>query len=323
MRRLALLFTLAVLVMPLSGCIVIPLGSLVSSDVHTVVYQKGTAFNPDRIAIIDVSGVLTSGGAGGGLMSRDSSVVDLDRKLAAARKDKHIKALVLRVDSPGGGVTASDTMHRAVQRYREDTGVPVYASMQSVAASGGYYISMAADEVYATPTTVTGSIGVIAAFLEVAELMDRFGVRMNAVTTGDMKDAGAFYKSMGKEDRELYQALINDMYDKFIAVVQANRDKLSEERIRDLADGRVYTADQALDAGLIDGVMYLDEVLDKAKEEVGGRPTVVLITRSSVGEAESAYAKSPGGAPTVNLINLEAPSMHPATHEAFNYLWVP
>lgn len=315
--RMTLLAILAVFVF--TGCISINLPGM-SSDVRMVTYEKGARFEKSKIAIVDVSGVLTASGSGG-FMSRDSSVVDLAKKLKMA-ESSDVKAVILRVDSPGGGVTASDIMHRQIAQFKEETGTPVYVAMQSLAASGGYYISMAADEVYISPTGITGSIGVITAFPNVSGIMDRWGIQMHAITSGEMKDAGAFYKPMSPADRRLYQEMVDDMYKTFVDVIEPNRTELSRNDITRLADGRIYTAQQAYEAGLVDGVMYLDQVIDLARERVGGKPEIVIITRTAASEADTAYlvAEAPF---EVNLLKLEGAPLHAQTGEAFNYLWLP
>lgn len=328
-----LFLCLIALVAPLilSGCVIIPISLPSSPSLQEVTYQRGSGWRPRKIAIIDVSGVLTSGGQRETWFGSDSSVVDLTKKLALAEGDSSIRAIILRVDTPGGGVTASDLMYRELKEFREETGIPIYVSMQSLATSGGYYISMAADKVYASPTTITGSIGVIAAFPEIRGLMDKVGVEMNAIKSGDNKDAGAFYKSMTDEEREIYQGLVEDLFGRFVEIVAANRTQLNNDDITMLADGRLYTAQQALDFGLIDGVAYLDDLIDIVAEEQDLRnPRVVLLTRSTTSRADSPYVQRRSAEPPatsegtqVNLLNVNVRELIQVTPEAFNYLWVP
>jgi len=328
------LLALGVGALALQSCVIIPISWPAAPEMNQVVYQRGSGIRPAKIAIVDVSGVLRAGGSGDGFFSSDSSVVDLTRKLAVAAEDSSVEAVILRVDTPGGGVTASDIMYHELKKFREEEDIPVYVSMQTVAASGGYYISMAADKVYATPTTVTGSIGVIAAFPEARGLMDKIGFDMNAITSGPNKDAGAFYKDMSYEDRALYQALVDDMYGKFVKVVDEGRPNLDEAKVRELADGRVYTADQALEAGLIDGVAYLDEVVESIEDELDlGKARVVIIKRSGNDSTTSLYAGAEqanaprtqgNGGGDVNVFNVNiGPGEFSAKNEVFNYLWVP
>ena len=320
-----LLVALAMIVVGLgtTGCINVS-GAFGPGEIREVIYEPGGSFGSSKIAIVDVSGVISGGGESDGFFDNDSTVVALSKKLRRAGEDPRVKAVILRIDSPGGGVNASDTMHREVVRFREEYDVPVYASMQTLAASGGYYVAMGCDHVYAHPTTVTGSIGVISVFPGASGLMDKIGFRMNALTTGKFKDSGAFYRDFTAEDRAYYQAIIDNMYDRFLHVVETNRTNLTPEQVRELADGRVYTADQALEAGLIVGIKYLDELVDVvAKDQKLRNPRVVILKRSSAPTTDSLYARSAPPTVNYNLLNLDVNARLDSSGESFNYLWVP
>lgn len=321
MKRIISLFSLLFAAIFMTGCITV---SLPDSELRQVTIEPGDGFSPDKIAIIEVAGVLSDSGSGDGFFSRDGSIVDLAKKLSMAEKDSKIKAVVLRLNTPGGGVTASDIMYHEIKKFREESEKPVYVSMQTVAASGGYYIAMASDRIYATPTTITGSIGVIATFPEIDGLMNRFGVEMNAITSGDNKDAGAFYKQMDPDERQIFQSLVDDMYGQFVQVIQANRTDLTTDQISEAADGRVYTANQALELGLIDEIMYLDEVLEDIEDREGlDEPEVIIIRRGSGPRGETVYAASPKPT-TVNLMSIEIDRWQAMNNrEVFNYLWIP
>lgn len=306
----------------LQGCISV---KLFDEQLQTVTVEKGSGFGRSKIAIIDVSGVLTDSGPGSGFMNSDSSVVSLSKKLDYLKKDSRIKALVLRVNSPGGGVTASDIMYNMLSTFSEEEKIPVYVSMQSVAASGGYYISMAAKEVYATPTSITGSMGVIATFPEVDGLMGKVGLSMNAITSGKNKDTGAFYKKMTAEDRALYQAVVDEMYGQFLDVIAKNRTNLTPEQVKTLADGRIYTAQQAYSEGLIDGVLYLEDVVERVKvNEKLSNAEVILIKQGSASANDTVYASAPTTTNQYNLLNIQMDRWQALGHnEVFSYLWMP
>jgi protease-4 len=323
-RLLVTAVLLGFLCLASTGCVAISL--FPRSEVREVVFQPGSAFRPAKIGIVDVSGVIVGGGEGDGVMSRDGSTVSLGKKLRMIERDPRVKAVILRIDSPGGGVTASDTMYHEVKRFKEKTGIPVYVSMVSLAASGGYYVAMAADEITAHPTTITGSIGVVTGFPQATGLMDMIGVKWHSITSGPQKDSGAFYREFTDEDRAIFQALIDDMYEKFLAIVAENRKNIDEAKLRELADGRVYTADQAREAGLIDSVMYLDELVEHVKKEQKLRnPAVVIYTASVNDTTDSLYATQRGSAsPEVNLVRINAsPWEAMGNGEPFQYLWVP
>jgi len=226
-------------------------------------------------------------------------------------------------------VTASDVVYRELLRYKEKTKTPVYVSMLDVAASGGYYISMAADKIYASPTTVTGSIGVIATFPQLNGLGDKIGVEMATIKSGKNKDIGAPWKQMSAEEREILQSVIDEMYFNFTDIVAANRTNLSKEKVVELADGRIYTAKQALNEGLVDGIMYLDQVLDLAgKETGGGKPRVVMYRKTAERQADSIYVSSTTPTPhasssstQVGVVNVDARGLSMTHGPAFQYLW--
>lgn len=311
-----------------SGCVIIPISGLSGRTPYEEVELKRGKFGSGKILVLDVEGVIDGGSGSGGFFGSDSMVVQVTEKLRKAERDSSIRAVVIRMDSPGGGVTASDVIYREVLRYKERTKTPVYVSMLDVAASGGYYISMAADQVYASPTTVTGSIGVIAMFPQLTGLGDKIGVSMEVIKSGANKDMGAPWHRMSPQERAILQSVIDEMYGKFTDIVAKNRTKLSPERVRELADGRIYTGEQALNLGLVDGLKYLDEVIDlAAKENGGGRPRVVLYKKTSSQTADSIYVSSRVPVPEaeksqVGLVNIEGVGTA-KSGPVFQYLWVP
>jgi len=189
-------------------------------------------------------------------------------------EDDSIKAIVLRVDSPGGGVGPSQEIHDEVRRINADK--PVVVSMGSVAASGGYYIAAPAQRIYANPGTLTGSIGVIMEFTNFQELLDKIGLSNQVVKSGKYKDIGSPVRPMTEEDRAILQALIDDVHSQFVESVAAGR-KLDVQIVRRLADGRIYTGRQARDLGLVDELGNLDAAVRHAGQLAGieGKPDVV------------------------------------------------
>ncbi|MEK6649504.1 MAG: signal peptide peptidase SppA, partial [Bacteroidota bacterium] len=166
------------------------------------------------------------------------------------RETPGVKAIVLRVDSPGGGVSASQEIYEEVKKTR-DGGKPVVVSMGSVAASGGYYVACGADRIMANPGTLTGSIGVIFQFLQFEELMKRVGVEASTFKSGELKDIGSPFRKTTPREREYFAGLVNDVYDQFVNVVSRERN-LSLAYVKKYADGRVFTGRQALAWGFVD-----------------------------------------------------------------------
>jgi len=190
-------------------------------------------------------------------------------------EDNGIKALVLRIDSPGGGVAASQEIYEAVRRVRED-GKPVVASMGSVAASGGYYIACGADTIMAAPGTTTGSIGVIVELIDLEDLLKKIGVRMDVVKSGPYKDTGSPHRGITPEERRYLQSWIDDAYGQFVDMVAAERG-LDRPEVLKVADGRVFTGKQALASGLVDTLGYFEDAVSLAGRMAGieGEPEIV------------------------------------------------
>src|SRR4030066_1579650 len=216
----------------------------------------------DKIAIIDVHGVISS----------SSNVI---RQLKKFGEDSSIPALVIHIDSPGGGVAASQEIYAEINKVRKK-GKIIVASMSSLGASGGYYIACAADTIVANPGTITGSIGVIFEFPVVEGLLKKVGVRFEVVKSGALKDVGSMWRDMTPQERKMVQDLINDTYDQFVDVIVKERE-LNRREVLQLADGRVFTGRIAKDLKLIDELGNLEDALKIANEMGGmsGEPKVV------------------------------------------------
>jgi protease-4 len=194
------------------------------------------------------------------------------RQLQAARSDRNVKGLIVRVNSPGGTISASDQVYQQIRKYRTDKGKPVIAFMQSTAASGGYYASVACDEIIAEPTAITGSIGVLMGHFVFGELLkDKLGIMPVFLTMGEKKDwPSSFRPPSDQELQYVRERLLKPAYDRFVEVVQEGRSKvLSPSQALALADGSIYVAPQALDVGLIDKIGYLDDAIDLIKSRAG------------------------------------------------------
>ena len=201
-------------------------------------------------SVLDAKGVFS--GPRLGLVKVEGFIGDAEKTVAwieKLRKNANVAGVLLRIDSPGGGVAPSQEVHMAVKRLA--AAKPVIVSMGSVAASGGYYIAVAGNEIFASPSTVTGSIGVRMQINNVEGLMERIGVRSESLTTGRFKAAGSPFKTLTEEERAYLQAVIDDMQDEFINAVAKGRN-IPKDTVKTLADGRILTGRQALDAKLVD-----------------------------------------------------------------------
>jgi len=220
-------------------------------------------FGGERVAIIRIEGVITD--------SRETI-----EELRRFRDNPSIKAVVLRIDSPGGGVVPSQEIHTEVLKARQDGRLKVVASMGNLAASGGYYIAAATDRIVANPGTLTGSIGVIMELANVRGLLEKVGVQSVVIKSGRYKDLASPFRAMSKEDRVLLQRVLDDVHDQFIQAVAAGR-ALNVEEVRPLADGRIFTGRQARTAKLVDELGDLQDAIKLAARMVGieGEPRVV------------------------------------------------
>lgn len=179
-------------------------------------------------------------------------------------EDEYNKGILLYVDSPGGTVYESEELYLKLQEYKEVTGQPIWVYMAHYAASGGYMISMAADEIYANPNTTTGSIGVIMSGYDISGLYEKLGIRYVSITSGENKDSS----QMTDEQIAIYQEQVNEYYERFVDIVEEGRD-MSEKEVKELADGRTYTAKQALELGLIDEIALYEDMQDAMSKELG------------------------------------------------------
>jgi protease-4 len=217
----------------------------------------------NRIALIRVEGVI---------LDAQATVGDLKR----FSENPLVKAIVLRIDSPGGGVVPSQEIHDAVKRVRNKSNKAIIASMGTVAASGGYYIAAATDRIIANPGTLTGSIGVIMEMANVEGLLKKVGVEGIVIKSGRFKDAGSPLRKMSEEERKLMQSLMDDVHQQFIQAVADGR-SLEISDVQPLADGRIFTGRQAKEARLVDELGDLDDAIHLAADIVGieGEPKIV------------------------------------------------
>lgn len=276
-----------------------------------------------KILLVDFSGVITSEERHGpfGIGREESTVSRVEAELDQAARDEDVAAVVLRINSPGGTVTASDIIYDRVMRFKADTGRPVLVQMLDVAASGGYYVALAGDELIASPTTVTGSIGVLFTSISLEGLFDKIGILNQSVRSGSMKDIGSPLRNMTPAERQVMEALIGDMQQRFVGLVLERRPNLTGEMKAEMVDGRVFSAQQALVGGLVDDVGYLDGTIARAKQRAGVAEARVVTYRRPEEYSDSIYARAEPGPAQVNLFNVTLDPL-PST-PSFLYLWAP
>jgi len=276
----------------------------------------------EKILMVDVDGIISSS-VNPGLLAREGDILSrIYFRLDKAASDESIKGVILRLDTPGGEVTASDILYNEILRFKEKTGLPVVGLMMGLAASGGYYVASACDYIIAHPSTITGSIGVISIFPNLQELFSRIGLKMNVIKSGEMKDSGGFWRDISEEEKKVFQGIVDELYQKFLDTVYQNRkDFLSREKLEKIADGRVFTASQAHNLKLIDEVGYFDRALKK------------VLSLASLEEAKViAYTYYPKQKTNIYATKLTSHSFFESLNQedllrflksGFYYLWFP
>ncbi|MFA8437816.1 signal peptide peptidase SppA [Pueribacillus sp. YX66] len=241
--------------------------------------EPGTSF--DRVAIIEVNGVIQDLGASPLLAQAGYHHRLTLNMLEQAAEDDSVKGIILRVNSPGGGVVESAEIYKKVQALIT-TEKPVYVSMGSMAASGGYYISAPATKIFANPTTMTGSLGVIMETINYSDLAENIGIDFETIKSGPYKDIGSGSRNMTKKEREILQSMVDNAYNDFVKIIAEGRN-MSKEQVKKVADGRIYDGYQAKDVGLIDELGDIDDTIAAIKEEIGNENLGVIQYESAFG----------------------------------------
>jgi protease IV len=248
-------------------------------------------------------------------------LVRIREELKKAEEDPSIKTLIVRINSTGGTVTASDIMFKEIDLFKKKTRIPVIAVMMDVAASGGYYVALAADTIVAHPTTVTGSIGVIMLSVNAEGLLQKLGVTTAAFKSGERKDMGSPFRALTDEERKIFQGVIDGLQGQFLARLVESR-KLPIDVARPIADGRIYTAQQALELKLIDQIGYMDDVLKLAKQKIGVDEARVVVYHRPADYRATYYARAESSAGGIDVTATQLASLI-GGGPRFLYLWWP
>ncbi|GMR04749.1 MAG: signal peptide peptidase SppA [Thermodesulfobacteriota bacterium] len=305
----------------LTGCVFIKL-PVAGPLAEKVIGGQGRA----KIAVIDISGVIKSGDhrkvlslkKGPGIVARIKEELDL------ASKDPDVKALILRINSPGGSVTPSDIINHEIKAFKKDKKIPVVAHLMDTAASGAYYIAVASDVIVAQPTTVTGSIGVISFNIKATGLMEKIGIENRTLKSGPKKDMGSSLREMTGEERKILQSIIDELYGRFLDVVVEGRKAFKgREDLKTIADGRVYTAKQALKLNLIDSIGYMDDAIEEAKKLAGVEEARIITYAPTGSYKNNMYSMGGMAVPEINLVNIDAGPLAGMPGIQFMYLWMP
>jgi protease-4 len=295
----------------------------------TTVVEPAASRTRDRVAVIDVTGMILNARIPGLLSEGENPVSVFHEELNKAAKDKHCKAVVLRLNTPGGAVAASDMMYRDVIEFKEATGKPVVVVMMDVAASGGYYLACAGDHIVAYPSTVTASIGVIFQTISLQPALSSIGIQTEAITSGPNKDAGSPLSELTDGHREVYQEMVDTFYADFTGIVRSARPKMTDEHFKEVTDGRVVTGRRAFEVGLVDELGDLGDGFAKAKALAGLKDASLVRYHRPLSYVASPYAsggdRQPQSSATqVNLLQLNVDgSFGESASGCFYYVWLP
>lgn len=278
-----------------------------------------------KVAVIGIRGFISDTPKGTPFRSSLNMLQDVTAQLGMAEKDDEVKAIILKIDSPGGSITASDALYHEIMEHRNRTGHKIVAIMMDVAASGGYYVALSADEIMAHSTTITGSIGVIFVRPKVEGLMGKLGVNVEVNKSGRNKDMGSPFRQTSQEEERILQGLIDQMGQRFLNLV-ASRRRIDASTLVGVADARIYLADEALQLGLIDRIGYLRDAVFRAKKLAGlAKEAKVVAYRRADYPNDNIYnpASSWAGEGGAGLGGVNVPEHLLPPPSGFYYLWLP
>ncbi|MBI4616961.1 MAG: signal peptide peptidase SppA [Planctomycetes bacterium] len=275
----------------------------------------------NKIAVLPIEGLITDTKSLDFLTGETTSTVeDVRLFLRRAATDDNVKGVILRVNSPGGGVTASDLIHREIVRFKEETKKPVVALLMDLAASGGYYVAAPCDRIVAHETTITGSIGVILSFYNLSGLGEKIGVKEVVIKSGRNKDIGSMFREMTVEEQAILQGAIDKIYERFVTVVDDGREKLDRDQVLALADGRIYTGDEAQKNGLVDRIGYFAEAVEEVKGLAGIDDARIVTFRSQPSLADI-LSGNVASRPEPPRVDVDVVSLDTDRSPRFLYLW--
>jgi protease IV len=275
-----------------------------------------------KILVIQMHGIISNTPREGWIRTKPSMVQEVVSQLRLAEKDNNVKAIILKIDSPGGSVTASDILYNEIAGYKKRTKAKVVVAMMGVAASGAYYIALPADYIQAHPTTITGSIGVIFARPKVTGLMQKIGVDIEVNKSGSQKDMGSPFRPTSDEEKIIFQNLTDQLGDRFVNLVASHRN-LEPEALDQISTARVFLANEALELGMVDQIGYLENAVDQAKKLAGlDEDARVIVYRRTEYPDDNIYNTSTRyGDGKASLISMELPGSFSQVQTGFFYMW--
>ena len=319
LRSIPALFSTVAL---LASCITIPLGSQ-KPTLYFQVAGSGSA----NVYMMRVDGIITAQSSTLGFIPGEtvpSTVEQVRFQLDRLERDEiRPVGILLRINSPGGTVTASDIIYHELAAFKKKHGIPIVVLMMDIAASGGYYIAMSADSVVAHPTTTTGSLGVIMPSINVSKFMETYGLVDASIMSGPMKDLHSMTQPTDRSHELVVQSVVDDLYQRFVEVVRLNRGDRLKKPMEEIADGRIYTASQAKEVGLVDRIGYFDDALDELRRLSGVSEFRVITLGHQPDAGDPTIYMQQSARPRVNLGVLSARAGLQQSSAPFYYLWLP
>jgi len=279
-----------------------------------------------KILLLDISDVISDKkkANGIGFRQRASLVARIKEEIQKAEKDKAVVGIIVRINSPGGTVAATDTIYHELVEFKKRTGARIIACVTGLAASGGYYVASAADEIVAHPTAIAGNIGVIAMKFNVEQLLSKIGIQEEVVKSADKKDIWSPLRPSTPEETEIIQTVIDTLHERFVEVVYAGRKpRLTKEEVERLADGRIFTAEQALEVKLVDRIGYLDDAVKGMKSSLTLEEAKVITYYRPGSYKGTIYSGSVTPYQEINLITINGDFLSLMPRVQFMYLWTP
>ncbi len=321
MKKIAAGFGITILFFAVSACSPhFHLDFIGKEQIEEVVLVKSRV--KEKILLLDISGMIGASLKPGVFDREGDMMSQVYLRLKKASDDPMVRGVILRLDTPGGEVTASDIIYHEILNFKKRTGMPVLALMMGLTASGGYYIASACDRLIAHPSTLTGSIGVISLFPNLEGLFEKVGIQVQVIKSGELKDSGSAFREMTDREREVFQEIVREYHQNFQDIVYANRkDVLSIEDLEEIADGRILTASQALKAKLIDEIGYFDRALETILDLAGVPEANVIAYTYYPQKKTNIYAT--GLNDGIRLESLPFREVAQSLKSGFYYLWHP
>jgi len=307
----------------LSGCVSVSVIKPVTPLKQQLVEGQGHF----KILLLNISGFISEREKSDRLKLKKepSLVAEIRETLQKAQRDADIAGLILKINSPGGTVSASDIIYHELMNFRKRKQIPVYACITGLGTSGAYYIAAAADKVYAHPNAITGSIGVIALKFNIEGLMGKLGIQDETIKSGDKKDIFSPFRPLTYEERTILQEVIDDFHNQFVNVVfEQRKEILLMQDLKDLADGRIYTAASALKLHLIDHIGYMDDVISDMKKTLNLEDARIVSYKRGEEYPGTIYSSSPAhDSSLMDLLGDSTDGHSPLPGVSFLYLWNP